>query len=184
MGTLHLFHGRSAQAKQEFLKSFQLFEKLGDALGKTAALIQLGEVTCDLKGLSEAEVFFRRAAEVAIESHLKPFLPDVLVGMARLLKLQDQEQKAIGFLMVALAQPTCRRQTKDRVVVLALDLKSQFSSEEVEGIQRWAQAASIEDVAAAWIYSQSLTPSRRKGKGKLKKQAKRKPKKAKKTKKK
>ena len=34
-----------------------------------------------------------------------------------------------------------------------LELKSHFSSEEVEGAQQWAKAARIEDVASAWATS-------------------------------
>src|SRR5579872_7064683 len=72
----------------------------------------------------------------------------------------------MGLLMMALNHPTCRQQTKDRAVSLALDLKSKFSADETEGILQWAKASNIEEVAASWLSSGaslSLT-GRKKGK--------------------
>jgi hypothetical protein len=69
------------------------------------------------------------------------------------LKAQGDERKAIALLMVALSHPTCRQQTKDRMVALAMALKPHFSEKEtVQGFE-WAKAASIEDMATSWVAS-------------------------------
>src|SRR5581483_2903817 len=175
LGALLAFREKWAEGKNRFLKSLGYFVKGGDPLGQTAALVQLGEMDCALRNFSESKKYFKKALRTALESRLLPFLVDGLIGIAQLLKAEGDERQAISFLLVALNHPTCRRQTKDRIVRFSLELQSHFSSEDVEGAIQWAKASRIEDVVSAWAASQETTGPSKKKKTK-KKAAKKKPK--------
>jgi tetratricopeptide (TPR) repeat protein len=163
LGTLSSFRKNFSKAKEQFLKGLNYFEKTEDPLGQSATFVQLGETACQQGACAESRRYFQKAMRFALQSRILPLLVDGFVGIAQLLKAEGDERQAISFLLVALAHPSCRRQTKDRVVNFSLDLQSQFSSEEMEGAVQWAKAARIEDLAASWIASHEKVPvSRRK----------------------
>jgi hypothetical protein len=88
---------------------------------------------------------------------------DGLIVIARLLRAQGDERQAVSYLLVALKHPTCRQETKDRIVAFSLELQSRFSKEEVEGALQWARTSPIEEVVAAWLASEEKgKPSRKK----------------------
>ena len=151
LGALAISRERYGEAGQYFREALGLFKLLDDGLGQVACLIQLGETALGLKEPGRALSPFRQAGTLALRLRLTPFLPDLLVGIARFLKAQGDENQAVGFVLAALSHPTCRRQTKDRVVAFSMDLQSHFSPEEVEGARQWAKASRIEDVVGAWV---------------------------------
>jgi tetratricopeptide (TPR) repeat protein len=160
------FRSQWEDAMEKFSKSQDAFRKLGNRLGQVAALTHLGEIACAQNKLDQAESHFQSAVQLSLAEKSKPLLVNLVAGLAQLLKEQGDEKTAIGLLMMALTHPTCRQQTKDRAVSLALDLKSKFSAEEVEGILHWAKASSIEEVAAHWLVSGKPISSRNQGKRK------------------
>jgi hypothetical protein len=85
-------------------------------------------------------------------------LADALTGVAQLLEVKGDEKKAISILMVALSHPTCRQQTKDRMVSLIMTLQSTFSAEEAQDGFQWAKAVGIEEMAKGWIASGASKP--------------------------
>ncbi len=151
LGTVALFREDLAKARERFLESFQIFTKVRDDLGQVVSLIHLGEIACTLKEFGEAEQYFQMAITMALPTQCKPLLADALVGVAQLLKAQKNEKKAISILMVALSHPTCRQQTKDRMVDLVMHLESSFSRSDLEGGFKWAKELSIEDIASSWV---------------------------------
>lgn len=151
LGALALFRGDLAQAKERFSEALGHFNHLKDELGQVAALIHLGEVACDQKDHGEAQKHFQKAIQKVVPTQCRPLLADALTGVARLLKVQGDERKAVTLLMVALSHPTCRQQTKDRMVALSVALKAQFSPKEVEAGFRWAKAVSLEEMASSWV---------------------------------
>ncbi len=153
LGTLAVFREKWKEAKSLFLKALQYFSKNHEPLARVAALIQLGEVACREKDLAKARRHFQQAMEGALDSRLFPFLVDGLIGIAQLLKAEGDERQAISFLLAALNHPTCRQETKDRIVAFSMELQSRFSPQDVEGAIQWAKASRIEDVAKAWIAS-------------------------------
>ncbi len=88
-----------------------------------------------------------------VKTECKPLLADSLTGVAQLLKAKGDERKAIGLLMVTLSHPTCRQQTKDRMVALAMALQSSFSATEAHAGFEWAKSVSLEEMAAGWLNS-------------------------------
>ena len=153
LGTLCVFRKNWKEAGSFFLKAFHYFVQNQEPLGQVASLIQLGEVACHQMALAEARGHFQKALRLALDSRLFPFLVDGLIGIAQLLKAEGDERQAISFLLVALNHPTCRQETKDRIVAFSMDLQSHFSAQDVEGAIQWAKASRIEDVVAAWISS-------------------------------
>ncbi len=164
LGTLAFFRGDLPQATERFLEALGFFGRLKDELGQVATVIHLGEVACDQKDYPEAERRFQKAIQKVALTQCKPLLADALTGVARLLKAQGDERKAVGLLMVALSHPTCRQQTKDRMVALSVDLEARFSSQEMETGFRWAKTVSMEEMASAWVSSLSAKPKAKGGK--------------------
>lgn len=160
-GALAAFRGANGEAARKLKESLRLFQSIRDGLGQLTCLLQLGEVSLALGDRAAAEAFFRKAGAMALERHLPPFLPDILVGVAQMMKAQGEEGQALGLLMVALSHPTCRRQTKDRVVSFTLALESHFPAEEVAGFRQWAKAARIEDVVGAWVSGRGMAEKKK-----------------------
>lgn len=153
LGALAFHRGDRVQAKERFSEALGFFNRLKDVLGQVATLIHLGEIACDQNDYRESEKNFQKAIQLVIPTQCKPLLADALTGVARLLKAQGNERKAIGLLMVALSHPTCRQQTKDRMVAISVTLEAQFTSREVEGGFLWAKSITIEEMANAWVTS-------------------------------
>jgi tetratricopeptide (TPR) repeat protein len=152
-GTVELFREHFPQAKAYFDEALKSFQKDGDLLGRVAAHIHLGEIACEQKDLTAAQGHFHKAVEGVLPTGCTPLLMDGLVGVSQLLKAQGLERKAIGILMVALSHPTCRQQTKDRMVALVIHLESRFTSQEIKGGFQWAKEVTIEEMAKAWVDS-------------------------------
>jgi tetratricopeptide (TPR) repeat protein len=160
-GALFLFRGKFSEAKERFLEALKRFVNLKDALGQVATLVHLGEIACNQKKVSEAEPYLQKAAKLVLPTNCKPLLADVLTGVAQLLKAQGDERKAIGILMVALSHPTCRQQTKDRMVALAMTLQTSFSVKGADEGFQWAKSVSIEEMASAWLTTVAAKPKSR-----------------------
>lgn len=156
MGALAFFREEKGKAQERFMDALKCFEGLKDDLGRVASHIHLGELACAHNDLSEAEQHLQKAVHLVVPTQCKPLLADALTGVAQLLEAQGDERKAISILMVALSHPTCRQQTKDRMVTLAMDLKASFSKEEAERGFEWAKDVSIDEMASAWASSASL----------------------------
>jgi predicted ATPase len=151
LGALEMVRERPKEAQAFFHESLALFRPIEDGLGQVACLIQLGEAALELQEPGRALGHFREAAALALRFNLIPFLPDLLLGIAKWMKVEGDERQAVSFLMVALAHPTCRRQTKDRAISFSLALQSHFPAEQVEGARQWAKTTRIEDVVSAWL---------------------------------
>src|SRR5579859_2591096 len=119
-GALALFRGNTQEAKKRFLEALKSFERLKDDLGQVASFVHLAEIGCAHQDLSAAEQHLVKAVRLVIPTQCKPLLADVLTGIAQFLEAQGNEKKAVGILMVALSHPTCRQQTKDRMVALSM----------------------------------------------------------------
>lgn len=155
------FRGAHREALHKLKESNRLFHSIREGLGELTCLLQLGEVSLAMEDTGMAVGFFRKAGTMALKRHLPPFLSDLLVGVAQAVKAQGDEGQALAFLMVALCQSTCRQPTKDRTLVLAKELKSQFSAQEVEGSAQWARSTRIQDVVASWLSAHSKARSKR-----------------------
>jgi tetratricopeptide (TPR) repeat protein len=153
MGAVYLFRKSVDDAKDEFAKALQIFDALHDNLGQTAALTHLGEIACIQKKYLVAQEYLKRGVELILTGQSNPLLVDILAGVAQLLKGQGEDKKAISLLMVALSHPTCRQQTKDRMVSLAMELETHFTPGEVDKGFRWAKGADLEEMAKGWLIS-------------------------------
>lgn len=158
LGAVELFRENFPQAKAYFEEAMRSFQKDGDVLGRISAHIHLGEIACEQKDLAAAQGHFQKAVEEVLPTGCTPLLMDALVGVSQLLKAQGLERKAIGIMMVALSHPTCRQQTKDRMVALVIHLESRFTSQEIKGGFQWAKEVTIEEMAKAWVDSLSKDP--------------------------
>lgn len=156
LAAVELFRGHREAARAGFLKALQIFSKLGDVLGEVATCTHLGEVACDLKDLAEAQRYILQAIRLVIPTQCKPLLADALTSLARLLKARHEESKAMSILMVVLSHPTCRQQTKDRMVSLSKALEANFSEKELVSGFGWAKEFTIEEMAQAWL--KALSP--------------------------
>ena len=153
LATVDFFRGKSDKAKEGFSEALQCFTRLKDELGQVATLVHLGEIGCEQKKLVEAEERLQKAVQLVVKTECKPLLADALTGVAQLLKAKGDERKAIGLLMVTLSHPTCRQQTKDRMVAMAMALQSSFSATEAQAGFEWAKSVSLEEMATGWLHS-------------------------------
>jgi tetratricopeptide (TPR) repeat protein len=156
LAAIELFCGRRETAQAGFLKALKIFTELGDVLGEVATCTHLGEIACDLKDLAEAQRYILQAIRLVLPTQCKPLLADALTSLVRLLKSRHEESKATGILMVVLSHPTCRQQTKDRMVSLSKALQANFSVKELESGFTWAKEFTIEEMAQAWL--KALSP--------------------------
>lgn len=151
LAAIELFRGRLEQAREGFGKALKFFTHREDILGQVATLIHLGEIACDQKEKMEAEKHILQSLRLVIPTQCKPLLADTLTGLARLIKLRGEYQKAIGILMFALSHPTCRQQTKDSMASLAQSLEANFSDEVIKSGFHWAKELTIEELASTWL---------------------------------
>ncbi len=156
LGTVALFREQTVEAQEGFTQALELFVRVNDDLGQVATLVHLGELACSQKNLAEAEEDLRKAVQMVLPTECKPLLADALTGVAQILKAQGEERKAIFLLMVVLSHPTCRQQTKDRMVDLVLRLESNFTRTEVEDGFKWAKTVSLEEMASSWLSASSV----------------------------
>jgi tetratricopeptide (TPR) repeat protein len=155
MGAVALHRGQTVGAQERFSQALEVFVRLNDDLGQVATLVHLGELACARKSLAEAEEHLRKAVQMVLPTDCQPLLADALTGVAQLQKAQGEERKAIFLLMVALSHPTCRQQTKDRMVDLVMHLETSFIREEVEEGFKWAKTVSLEEMASSWLSATS-----------------------------
>jgi len=155
LATVDFFREKWDLAKEGFSWALQCFTRLKDDLGQAAALIHLGEIGCAQKKLPEAEEYLRKAVELILKTECRPILADALTGVAQLLKAKGDERKAVSLLMVTLSHPTCRQQTKDRMVALSMVLQSSFTATEAHAGFEWAKSISLEEMASGWVNSLS-----------------------------
>jgi tetratricopeptide (TPR) repeat protein len=161
---LELFRYHIPQAQEGFLAALKIFTRLKDVLGQVSTLVHLSEIAGDQKKWDEAEKYIIEALKLVIPTQCKPLLADTMTGLARVLKGQGEEQKAIGILMFALSHPTCRQQTKDRMITMLKSWKAHFSEQENESGFKWAKDFTIEEMAAAWLKAFLAKPKTRKTK--------------------
>jgi predicted ATPase len=150
-GALAFFRGQYPPARRWFGKSLKLFEKLNDPRGQVACLTHLGETLLEEGQKEKAAQYFEKALPLALTAKLTPHVVDLVVALAQLLKVRGDERSALVFLVAALNQPTCRRQTKDKIVQFAHRLESKFSTDEVQDAVQQAKLSKIEDLAATWL---------------------------------
>jgi tetratricopeptide (TPR) repeat protein len=158
LGAVAFFREQAPEAKEKFLEALKCFLRLKDRLGQAATHIHLGEIACAQKNTAEAGKNLQKAVRLVVPTHCKPLVADVLAGVAQLLKLQGDERKAISILMVALSHPTCRQQTKDRMVALAASLEARFSPKEAQEGFHWAKTVPLEKMATSWASSITRNP--------------------------
>jgi predicted ATPase/Tfp pilus assembly protein PilF len=150
-GALAFFRNQYPFARRFFEKGRQLFQKLNDPRGQVACLTHLGETFLEEGAPDEAARCFQKALVLGLETKLIPHVVDLVVALAQLLKVRGDERSALVFLMAALNHPTCRRQTKDKIVQFAHRLESKFSTDEVQDAVQQAKLSKIEDLAATWL---------------------------------
>ena len=160
LGALSLFRQQVDAAEERFQEALQRFTGLRDDLGQAATHIHLAEVEGERKNFPEAEKNLQKAVQLVVPTQCKPLLVDILAGIAQLLKSKGDERKAISVLLVALTHPTCRQQTKDRMVALAVSLEARLSQREVAEDFKWAKSVSLEEMAVLWSTFVSAKTSR------------------------
>ncbi|HET9869190.1 MAG TPA: tetratricopeptide repeat protein, partial [bacterium] len=157
-GALRFFQGDYAGADKWLRQGLAAFRSVADPLGQATCLTHLGESALERGRLREAEGCFARALELALPIRLMPHVADLLVAVAKLLKSRGDERSALVFLVAALSHPTCRRQTKDKIVLFTTKLESRFTTDEVQDAVQQAKASRLEDLAQAWL--SGLHPAR------------------------
>ena len=151
LATIELVRGHEEEAQAGFLNALEIFDSLGDVLGEVATCTHLGEIAWLQKDFSAAEKYILKSLRLVIPTGCKPLLADAMINLAYLLVGRGQHKNALGILMLVLSHPTCRQQTKDRMVNLATNLKANFSEKEIEGGFSWAKNYTIEEIASTWV---------------------------------
>jgi tetratricopeptide (TPR) repeat protein len=151
LAAIKLFRRDYGSARNGFLNALKIFIEMKDVLGQVATFIHLCEIDCEERDFTAAEKYIVKSIKMVIPTQCKPLLADALTGLARLLKAKGEDRKAIGILMFALSHPTCRQQTKDRMVSLSESLEANFSKQEIERGFSWAKDFTIEEMASSWL---------------------------------
>ena len=151
LSAVKLFRRHYDSAREGFLKTLKLFTDRNDVIGQVATMIHLGEIACEQKDFKAGEKYIVKSVKMVIPTQCKQLIADALTVLARLFKARGEDRKAIGVLMFALSHPTCRQQTKDRMVSLSESLGANFSKQDIESGFSWAKDFTMEEMAASWI---------------------------------
>lgn len=150
-GALLLAEGKWSPARRHMMSALEQFKRHTDTVGIVVALISLAEVSLESNQPSQARRYLVDAFDRALTANLTPQLVDAMVTISKYTKLLGDERNAFAFLALALHHPTCRRETKDKIVRLAQQLESRLPPQEVRDLVQWSRAAHIEDVAHDWL---------------------------------
>jgi len=164
-GALFFAEGKMSQARRHLESALEQFKTGSDMIGCVAALILLAEVDLETDRVSQARKRLEDAFERALSAHISAHLVDCMVALAKYTKVLGDERNAFAFLALALHHPTCRRETKDKIVRLVQQLESHLPQQEVRDMVQWARAARIEDVARDWLLSVRRRVSKKASRG-------------------
>jgi hypothetical protein len=131
--------------------ALELFKRHANVIGTVSASTFLAEIAVETGRLPQARKYLVDAFDQAVTSKIAPHLVDVMVALAKYTKASGDERNAFAFLALGLHHPSCRRETKDRIMCLAQQLESRLPPQEVRDLIQWSRAARIEDVARDWM---------------------------------
>jgi tetratricopeptide (TPR) repeat protein len=152
-GALFFSEGKPGPARRHLESALEQFKRRSDTIGTVAALILLAEVCVESTRVPQARKYLEDAFDRALTSRISPHLVDAMVTLAKYMKAMGDERNAFAYLAVAIHQPTCRRETKDKIVRFVQHLESRLPQQDVRDTVQWARAASIENVAQDWLLS-------------------------------
>lgn len=112
LGDLERAHAAHALALRHYQESLALRRRIRDRSGAAYSLAALGHTCTALNDLPQAEVYFREAAELALELQLWPVVFEALGGMALVWAQRGEKDAATALSRFILAQPATERQTR------------------------------------------------------------------------
>ena len=112
LGDLERNRGVYTLSMRHYQESLALRRRTNDHSGIAYSLVGLGHACAALGDFELARSYFREAAEGALARNLMPVTLDALGGMAILLQVNGQSEKAAALAVFVLSQPAAEQQTK------------------------------------------------------------------------
>ena len=153
LGTAIRGLGKIAQAQEEhqqavemFRKSLDIFNQLGGNWYVARVLAEMGESVLAQGNEVEAGRIWREALNIARDINGAPVALEALAGFARLKAKQGDREHALQLLLIVISHPACLQVTKNRVIVLRVELERQLTPAQIEAIQTRAVEKTFEAV--------------------------------------
>jgi tetratricopeptide (TPR) repeat protein len=160
-GALLFAEGKLTPARRHMESALEQFKRHANIMGTVSASTFLAEIAVETGRLPQARKYLVDSFDQAVTAKIAPHLVDVMVALAKFTKASGDERNAFAFLALGLHHPSCRRETKDRIMRLAQQLESRLPPQEVRDLIQWSRAARIEDVARDWISNARRRPPRK-----------------------
>jgi predicted ATPase/transcriptional regulator with XRE-family HTH domain/predicted negative regulator of RcsB-dependent stress response len=132
------------EAQNQIQQGLHIFRELG-AKGYIAEFMtHLGNIHLDTGDFAKASKTFREAIPVAMEVQSLPVVLDGLMGLA-CAEAETDKIEALIMLFMILSNSATRPETQARAQLLMSEIQNQFSSSQVENIQRQASAMALQE---------------------------------------
>jgi predicted ATPase/DNA-binding SARP family transcriptional activator len=145
---------RMAQAGLSVSKEFDY----PDAMARSFQI--LGDAAYGLGDLRKARECFLQALETAVTVRAAPVAVLTLVGTARLLAAEGEQEEAAELLALVLHHSASWQWAKDRAAPLAAELEAELSPDTLAAAQERGRARDLETTVAELLAAQPAGPSR------------------------
>jgi predicted ATPase/transcriptional regulator with XRE-family HTH domain len=149
LGVVALAQGQVAEAKSCINQSLEIYTGYVTGWDIAQSLVYLGEATAAEDATREAECIFRKALDLALESHSIPLVLEALVGVAYLKAQTDQIDLVLDIIGSVVAHPASTQAIRDRVQSLRAELKARLAPDLVASTQAKARNKPLEEIIAA-----------------------------------
>jgi tetratricopeptide (TPR) repeat protein len=143
--------GDTAAAEQRFQASADLFRETGDEWSLARALTSWGNFRHALGDLPQAAAHLSKAIRLSLEAHASLIALSALVGLARVYRDQHRTEVALEIACYVMEHPAATAEAETGARRLYRELAAQFTPDRIAAAERRVCAATLEEIARAYL---------------------------------
>ncbi len=151
LGRVAYSGGDYVEANQQLQESLKLYKETSWQLETISVIIDLGMVATALGKEDDARKFFYEALQSGSKLDVNPTMLETVVGISELLTTQDNLERAVELLALALNHPACHAYTKVSATRLLNQLETKLSSEIYTAALERGKANNLDAIAVALL---------------------------------
>ena len=148
LGRIAYLQGDHLAAEQWLTDSLAIAKKLAYQRGVTQSLNVLGNVAFAQGKYQEARQYLYEALKLTQDMNAAPMMLDILTGLAHLLVVDGQKERAIELLIFPLNHAASKKETKIKAHRLFSKLTPQLPRQIIETAQQKSKAVQLEEFVA------------------------------------